>query len=269
MCSRLLFNKSTFNNHNIYQKFIKISIRFHRKHIRSNNEVLKALALATEFKLKHKMEESIKPKRKDKYLGRSVMLALPSTIKEAELIVNTYLEHNLFVLFSDSTCPFSYHTIQFLDTLDIKYENIPLDGFGNKQLIQNYLQQLCNNNVAARCPPVAFIKNIIETNNIYLIGADGIANAWQTETLHEFYPHLISPNENNEKYLNGEWDINEWKLLTQIQGNMASSFGYKPTYMSASLSAHEPHPKKINKWSQFVGMPILAKDIGNPQRPTD
>eukprot|EP01084_Bolivina_argentea_P224689 379888_1 len=113
------------------------------------------------------------------------MLSLPNTIREAELIVNTYLENNAFVLFSDSLCPFCHHTIEFLDALGIEYENIPLDGFGNKQLIQNYIQQVCDNNVAARCPPIAFIKNEDGSNKIYLIGADGIAQAWQTHTLHE------------------------------------------------------------------------------------
>ena len=118
-------------------------------------------------------------------------------------------------------------------------------------------------------PPVTFNRHNDNTKGIYLIGADGIANSWQTEKLHEFYPHIIPPNQNDEKYLNEQCDINDWRLITQIQGNMTSSFGYKPAYMTSYLSAHEPHPDKVKKWSQYVGMPILAKDIGNPQRPTD
>ena len=189
---------------------------------------------------------------------------------EAEVIVNSYLNMNLFVIFTESTCPFSHHALHFLDTLGIEYENIPLDGFGNKQLIQNYLQQLCNNEASARCPPVAFIKDEQdESKRIFLIGADGIANAWQKETLHEFYPHLVPPDGNDERYRSGECDLELWKQLTQIQGNMTSSFGYKSPSMSAHFSAHEPHPGKIKKWAQHVGTPILAKDIGNPQRPTD
>ena len=88
-------------------------------------------------------------------------------------------------------------------------------------------------------------------------------------TLHEFYPDLVSVDNKHQKYQNGEWDMNKWKLLTQIMSNMHSSFGYKSPSMTAYLSQHEPHPNKVKKWSKFVGIPILAKDVGNPSRPTD
>ena len=190
------------------------------------------------------------------------------------MIVNTYLSNNSFVLFTDSTCPFSYHTMKFLDILEIEYENIALDGFGNKQLIQNYLQQLCDNEVAARYPPIAFVKHENNgndkenSNGIYIVGADGISNAWQTNKLHEFYPEILSVNEQDERYVNGEWDINKHKSLTSIQTFMTSSFGYKSFSSSSYLSQHEQHPDTIKKWSKYVGIPILAKDVGNPMRPT-
>eukprot|EP00485_Elphidium_margaritaceum_P004516 CAMPEP_0202702794 /NCGR_PEP_ID=MMETSP1385-20130828/15725_1 /ASSEMBLY_ACC=CAM_ASM_000861 /TAXON_ID=933848 /ORGANISM="Elphidium margaritaceum" /LENGTH=225 /DNA_ID=CAMNT_0049360511 /DNA_START=51 /DNA_END=724 /DNA_ORIENTATION=- len=224
--------------------------------------------MANKFKIKYKMEESqnkldpAKEREKRRNLGRTVMLHLPRTIREAEMIVNTYLENNLFVLFTDCMCPFSHHTMEFLNVLGIEYENIALDGFGNKQLIQNYLQRLCGNKVQARCPPVAFLKNAQEdAKRIFLIGADGIAQAWQTQTLHEFYPHVLSPYHQHEKYQNGEWDINEWRTLTQIQTHMSASFGYKSPTHSSHLKPFEPHPQTIKKWSQYVSLPILAKDI--------
>lgn len=177
--------------------------------------------------------------------------------------MNSYLEHNAFVLFSDSVCPFCRHTQDFVDALRIEHESIALDGFGNRQLIQNYVQRLCGDNVAARCPPVAFVKSRADdAKRVFLIGADGICEAWQTRQLHDFYPHLLTPHGENEAY------DGQWRRITQIQANMTSSFGYKPAAMSAYLSAHEPHPGKIKKWAQFVGTPILAKDVGNPQRPT-
>lgn len=66
------------------QKFIPISIRFHQKWVRSNNDTIKAMSLANEFRLKHQLEQKEKktnPKEKDESLGRAVMLALPNTIR--------------------------------------------------------------------------------------------------------------------------------------------------------------------------------------------
>ena len=64
-----------------YQKFTAISVRFYKRRTRSNNDMLNAMAMGNEFKLKYQMEQNIKPKEKKKDLGRTVMLSLPNTIR--------------------------------------------------------------------------------------------------------------------------------------------------------------------------------------------
>ena len=81
MRTRILNVKPAPLNTTLYQKFMTISIRFHRRSTRDNNEVLNALQLAKQFKLKHQMEQSVRPSENQRNIGRSVMLALPNTIK--------------------------------------------------------------------------------------------------------------------------------------------------------------------------------------------
>lgn len=66
-------------------KLVSISTRLHRKHVRSNNDTLNALAMVNKFRLKQQMEQQSNPPQKrkaeDATIGRTVMLSLPNTIR--------------------------------------------------------------------------------------------------------------------------------------------------------------------------------------------
>lgn len=235
--------------------------------INSRNDTMNNLSMMNEMKLRNKMNQAQKSKKKQ-IADNAVMPSLPRTISEAQSIVDQYLLHNELLLMSDHQCPFCMNTHVFLDHLQLKYETIFLDSFGNRQLIQNYMQQLCENREQARFAPVLFVRNAEQTKGLFMVGADGIANAWQTGKLHEYYPHLLSPDNEHESYVNGTWDIEQWRKSTILLQSMLPSFGYKPANMSAHTKSSEPTAKQVNDWMQYLGSPILTKEIGaNPQRP--
>ena len=66
-----------------HQKFTTISKRFYQKTVRSNNDVLNAMAMANQFRLKYKMEESMRKqhKKQQQNMGKTIMLSLPNTIR--------------------------------------------------------------------------------------------------------------------------------------------------------------------------------------------
>ena len=252
------------------------------KPARSNNDMLNSLALAMKFQIKYKMEENSRDKKarlaknQDLQNARQLLLSVPRSIAEAESIVNYFLSNHKFVLFTESLDPFSYHCKYFLNALNIEFEEVKIDYFGNKQLILNYICELCDNNPSAMCVPIAFINNFDNEMNkkvgCYLIGANEIAAAWQNGTFETYLSkekEIIRADINDARYKTGEFDVEQWKLVTKILQHMGHGHGYRPTHSYEMQNKPQPTKEQIDRWSNYVGLPLLVKDVGNPQRPTD
>ncbi|ETO23770.1 hypothetical protein RFI_13406 [Reticulomyxa filosa] len=225
----------------------------------------------------------------------NIMYNLPRTMTEAATIINSYIDNHACAIFTETTCPFCINTLNFLDFLNIRYENVPIDEFGNKQLLQNHLVTLCGNNNKALQMPVMFVntKHLSDTMQVdkqmetskdqsdktnviananqrqYLIGADEIAKHWSNGQWHSYFPHTLSPDLHHRKYQTGEWNNEDWKKITTLIQTMTHSYGYHPSETVMQTKRALPDPKTIFHWSKFVGMPILTKDIASPQRPID
>ena len=85
---------ASINKIKSHQKFTTISKRFYQKTVRSNNDVLNAMAMANEFRLKYKWKNHAKKTKQQENMGKTVMLSLQHNkrlIKKLHVFIFTSL----------------------------------------------------------------------------------------------------------------------------------------------------------------------------------
>ena len=116
-------------------------------------------------------------------------------------------------------------------------------------------------------------KNMNENENesvgIHMIGADGIARGWQKGYFHKILNDIPIPSiDNNDiNYKNGCFNIELWKQLTNMIGNMKDSLGYSPIQMDPTRRENDYGIRKLSRYNRSVGLPIFHKELQNPTIP--
>ena len=219
-----------------------------------------------------------------------IFYTYPRTSSEARAFVQSFLQHKTCTIFTESNCPFSQNAMRFLVAVGVKFQAVELDCYANRQLITNYLFELCQHNPRARNAPVVLLSNYKflslyerarepeKLKCLSIASADELGQAWADGTLTRFYQELadserapdrlrtavIAVDRNDEGYANGTWGYWRWLEATRVLPLLRDSFGYIKTTPS---NYTEPHPDVIIKWKKLVGKPVFTKDMGNPRRP--